>query len=87
MKSLLSLQSALSQGRLEEFIAHPRPMPLFAYSIAADQDRPSDGDGFVRAETIRLAVALVGHSDVNVYALPPDTAWPVKTRHDKGDGG
>jgi hypothetical protein len=41
-------------------------MPLFVYSIAADQHRPSQGDGFVRAETIRQAVALVGHPDVNV---------------------
>ncbi len=42
-------------------------MPVFAYSIAADRDRPSDGDGFVRAETIRRAVALVGYPDVNVF--------------------
>jgi hypothetical protein len=42
-------------------------MPVFAYSIAAAQDRPSDGDGFVRAETIRRAVALVGYPDVNVF--------------------
>jgi hypothetical protein len=45
-------------------------MPVFAYSIAADQDRPSDGDGFVRAETAQQAVALVGHPEVNVYPLP-----------------
>ncbi len=51
-------------------------MPVFAYSIAADQDRPSEGDGFVRAETIQEAVALVGHPEVNVYALPPDAVWP-----------
>ena len=41
-------------------------MPVFAYTIAADQHRPSEGDGFVRAETIQQAVALVGHPDVNV---------------------
>ncbi len=35
-------------------------MLVFAFSIAADQDRPSEGDGFVRAETIQAAVALVG---------------------------
>ena len=34
--------------------------------IAADQHRPSDGDGFVRAATIQEAVALVGHPDANV---------------------
>ena len=51
-------------------------MPVFAYSIAADQDRPSEGDGFVRAETIREAVALIGHPDANVYALPADAVWP-----------
>ncbi len=45
-------------------------MPVFAYSIAAHQDRPSEGDGFVRAETIQQAVALVGHPKVNVYPLP-----------------
>ena len=43
---------------------------VFAHSIAADQDRPSEGDGFVRAETIQQAVALVGHPEVNVYPLP-----------------
>ncbi len=51
-------------------------MPVFAYTIAADRDRPSEGDGFVRAETIQQAVALVGHPEVNVYPLPPDAVWP-----------
>ncbi len=51
-------------------------MPVFAYTIAADQDRPSEGEGFVRAETIQAAVALVGHPDVNVYPLPADAVWP-----------
>ena len=52
-------------------------MPVFTYTIAADQHRPSDGDGYVRAETIQQAVALVGHPEVNVYALPPDAAGRV----------
>ncbi len=39
-------------------------MPDFAFSIAADQDRTSEGDGFVRAETIQEAVALIGHPEV-----------------------
>ena len=47
-------------------------MPVFAFSIAADQDRPSEGDGFVRAETIQQAMELIGHPEVNVYALPAD---------------
>ena len=51
-------------------------MPVFAFSIATDQHRPSEGDGFVRAETINQAVALVGHPEVNVYPLPPDAVWP-----------
>ena len=51
-------------------------MPVFAFSIAADQHRPSQGDGFVRAETIQQAVALIGHPDVDVYALPADAVWP-----------
>ncbi len=51
-------------------------MPVFVYFIAADQHRPSEADGFVRAETIRQAVALVGHPEVNVYPLPPDAVWP-----------
>ncbi len=42
-------------------------MPVF--SITADQHRPSEGDGFVRAETIQEAVALIGHPDVNVSPL------------------
>jgi len=41
-------------------------MPIFTYSIAADQHRPSEGDGFVRAETIQEAVALVDHPEANV---------------------
>ena len=51
-------------------------MPVFAYTIAADQHRPSQGDGFVRAETIQQAVALIGHPEVNVYALPDGIGWP-----------
>ncbi len=31
-------------------------MPVFADSIAADPDRPSEGDGYVRAETAQQAV-------------------------------
>jgi len=57
-------------------LAHPLPMPVFAYSIAADQDRRSEGDGFVRSETIQQAVALVGHPDANVYPLPAGAVWP-----------
>ena len=41
-----------------------------------DRDRPSEGDAFVRAETINQAVALIGHPEVNVYALPADAVWP-----------
>jgi hypothetical protein len=51
-------------------------MPVFAFSIAADQHRPPEGDGFVRAEAIQEAVALVGHPEVNVCELPADTVWP-----------
>ncbi len=51
-------------------------MPVFAYFIAADQDRPSEGEGFVRAETIHQAVALIGHPEVNVYPFPADAVWP-----------
>ena len=51
-------------------------MPVFTYSIAADQDRPSEGDGFVRAETAEQAVALVEYPEVNVYPLPANAAWP-----------
>jgi hypothetical protein len=36
---------------------------------------PSD-DGYVRAETIQQAVALVGHPEVNVYPLSADAVWP-----------
>ena len=56
-------------------------MPVFAYSIAADQHRPSEGDGYVRAETIQEAVALVGHPEVNVYPLPADAVWPGDPDH------
>ncbi len=45
-------------------------MPVFAYSIAADQYSPPEGEGFVRAETIQEAVALAGHPEVNVYLRP-----------------
>ncbi len=55
-------------------------MPVFAFSIAADQYSPPEGEGFVRAETIREAVALVDHPDVNVYPLPADAVWPGEPR-------
>ncbi len=58
----------------------PDLTPVFAYSIAADQHRPSEGDGFIRAETIQQAVALVGHPEVNVYALPPSRLSGVLAR-------
>jgi len=51
-------------------------MPVFASSIAADPHGPSEGDGFVRAETAQQAVALVRHPEVNVYSLPADAVWP-----------
>ena len=51
-------------------------MPVFVYSIAADQYSPPEGEGFVRADTIHEAVALIGHPDVNVYPLPADAVWP-----------
>ena len=51
-------------------------MPVFVFSIAADQQRPSEVDGFVRAETAEQAVALVGHPEVNIYPLPADAVWP-----------
>ncbi len=51
-------------------------MPVFAYCIAADQDRPSETGVFVQAETIQQAVALIGHPEVNVYPLPADAVWP-----------
>ena len=51
-------------------------MAIFVYSVAADKHRPSEGDGFVRAETAQQAVALIGHPEVNVYALPADAVWP-----------
>ncbi len=44
-------------------------MSVFANSIAADQHIPSEGDGYVRAEAIQEAVALIGHPEVNVYAI------------------
>ncbi len=56
-------------------------MPIFAYSIAADQDRPSEGDGFVRAETIQQAVALVGHPEVNVRSCPKTICRGVVAEH------
>ena len=69
----------------ERIVWVTRPLPVFAYSIAADQHRPSEGEGFVRAETIQQAVALVGHPEVNVYELPADAvcfltvnAYPVE---------
>jgi hypothetical protein len=58
-------------------------MPVFAYTIAADQHRPSEGDGFVRAETIGQAVALVGHPDANVQtnSSPGVTLKSERNRH------
>ena len=31
-----------------------------------DRDRPSEGEGYVRADTIQEAVELIGHPEVNV---------------------
>ncbi len=54
-----------SQMKTEPKITHrPRRAPLCP--LRADAECPSEGDGFVRAETIQEAVALVGHPEVNV---------------------
>ena len=45
-------------------------------NVSLDYIFRSKGEGYVRAETIQEAVALVGHPDVNVYALPADAVWP-----------
>ena len=55
------------------------PVPslrVFCSIFAAHLARPSEGEGFIRAETIHLAVALVGHPEVNVSPLPADAVWP-----------
>ena len=51
-------------------------LPVSAFAAPADQYSPPEGEGFVRAETIQQAVALIGHPEVNVYELPPDAVWP-----------
>ncbi len=63
-----AIADTVSNGlrRIEVALENRTAPPLFVYTIAADQDRPSEGDGFVRAETIHEAVALVGHREVNV---------------------
>ncbi len=45
-------------------------------TIVIFHSHPSGGGGFIRAETIQQAVALIGHPEVNVYSLPPDAVWP-----------
>ena len=50
-------------------------MAVWSFTIAADQHSPSLGDGYVRAETVEAALAIVGHPDANLYPCPNDT-WP-----------
>ncbi len=61
-------------------------MAVFAYSIAADQYSPPEGEGFVRAQTIQEAVALIGHPDVNVYPLPADMVTASNQRPETRPG-
>ena len=61
-------------------------MPVFAYCIAADQARPSETGVFVRAETIRQAVALVGHPEVNVWENRLGLAKRRRARQQGRDG-
>jgi hypothetical protein len=57
-----------------------KPMVTLNHAVAWDSLRlVGIGDrmvGYVRAETIQQAVALVGHPEVNVYTLPAGAAWP-----------
>ncbi len=53
----LNLEEARKLGKLDQFA----------------KDHPSNGDGFVRAETIRQVVALIGHPEVNVQSCPKTT--------------
>ena len=48
-------------------------------SIIDLADRPSEGEGFVRTETIQQAVALVSHPEVNVYQSNWTTQWGPTT--------
>jgi hypothetical protein len=50
-------------------------MAVWSFTIAADQHSPSLGDGFVRAETVEAAIAIVDHPDANLYPCPDDS-WP-----------
>lgn len=50
-------------------------MPVWSFTIAADQKSPSQGDGFVRAATVEAALDLVDHPDANLYPCPEDS-WP-----------
>ena len=50
-------------------------MPVWCFTIAADQHSPSLGDGFVRAETVEAALGIVGHPEANLYPCP-DESWP-----------
>lgn len=50
-------------------------MAVWSFTIAADQHSPSLGDGYVRAETVEAALAIVDHPDANLYPCPDD-CWP-----------
>lgn len=54
----------------------PARMAIFVSLIAADTEAPPEGAGYVRAETAKKVVTLVGHPEVTVIHLPADAEWP-----------
>lgn len=51
-------------------------MKIWSFCIAARQDLPDLGSGFVRAHTAEEALAQIGHPEANVYACATDVELP-----------
>lgn len=51
-------------------------MRVWSFCIATSQNHPDEGRGFVRAETVADALALIDHPDANVYSCPLDVLLP-----------
>ena len=51
-------------------------MNIWSFCIAARQDLPDLGSGFVRANTAEEALARIGHPEANVYPCATDVDLP-----------
>ncbi len=53
----------------------------WTFAVYDDTALPDSATGFVRAETVEHAFAMLPRDQTNLYPLPDDFAWPDENRN------